>query len=68
MLESRQSPSSSASGDIDPVPRDPVRLILLYDPETSLSFYLEIPLETINFLCFKPRKYLIFLGWWHVVR
>jgi len=36
-------------------------LILLH--ENHSSFYLEVPLATINSLCLKPRKYLLFLGW-----
>jgi hypothetical protein len=27
------------------------------------SFYLQIPLNIIDSLCLKPRKYLVFLGW-----
>jgi hypothetical protein len=27
------------------------------------NFYLEIPIDIINSLCLKPRKYLRFLGW-----
>ncbi|KAF8342474.1 hypothetical protein F5887DRAFT_974428 [Amanita rubescens] len=38
-----------------------VRLILLQND--NLSFYLQIPLDIINKLCMRPRKYLRFLGW-----
>lgn len=38
-----------------------VGLVLLRN-ENSF-FYLEIPLDAINGLCLRPRKYLRFLGW-----
>ena len=38
-----------------------VRLILLQDKNSQ--FYLDIPLNTIESLCLKPLKYLLFLGW-----
>ena len=37
-------------------------MVLLLQQEDP-SFYLQIPLEIINSLCLKPRKYLLFLGW-----
>ena len=43
------------------VPRGHVGLVLLQNGNSS--FYLEIPLNTINGLCLRPRKYLRFLGW-----
>ena len=43
------------------VPRGHVGLVLLQNGNSS--FYLEIPLNTINGLCLRPRKYLLFLGW-----
>ena|SRR6266498_2659285 len=49
------SPSSVRSGF--------VRLTLLTKEETRESFYLEIPLDVIDSLCLKPRKYLLYLGW-----
>ena len=45
-----------------PVPEDGhVRLVLLGEENPSL--YLDIPLEIIESLCLKPRKYLLYLGW-----
>src|ERR1700719_2538147 len=38
-----------------------VHLVLLY--QEGPFFYLQIPLNIIDSLCRKPRKYLIFLGW-----
>jgi hypothetical protein len=43
------------------VQRGHVGLVLLRNGNSSL--YLEIPLDTINGLCLRPRKYLRFLGW-----
>jgi len=46
----------------DSIPQDGhVRLILISNDNSS--FYLEIPLDIIDSLCLKPRKYLVFLGW-----
>jgi len=45
------------------VPARHVCLILLHETNLSRSFYLQIPLEIINSLCLKPRKYLLYLGW-----
>ena|ERR1700722_19601999 len=44
------------------IPTGHVGLILLHE-NLSGSFYLQIPLKTINSLCLKPHKYLLFLGW-----
>jgi hypothetical protein len=52
--------SSSAS---TPVPDNSVWLILIHQRVLSKSFYLQIPLDVINTLCSRPRKYLLFLGW-----
>jgi len=46
-----------ASSGLD-VPLGHVRLVLVLD-----QFYLEIPINTIDSLCLKPRGYLVFLGW-----
>jgi len=43
------------------VPEGHVALILLQ--VGASSFYLQIPLNIIDSLCLKPRKYLLFLGW-----
>ena len=43
------------------VPNGHVWLILLH--EKPSNFYLQIPVDIIRFLCLKPRKYLLFLGW-----
>jgi hypothetical protein len=54
--------SSPAGSGATSVPEDGhVRLILL-EGENS-SFYLDIPLQTVESLCLKPLKYLLFLGW-----
>jgi hypothetical protein len=31
--------------------------------EGEVWFYLDIPLDDINPLCLRPRKYLLYLGW-----
>jgi len=51
-------PCSTSAVDI---PEGYVRLILLHEEDST--FYLEIPLDTINHLCLKTQKYLAFLGW-----
>lgn len=38
-----------------------VRLILL--SRNNSTFHLQIPIDVIDTLCLRPRKYLIFLGW-----
>jgi hypothetical protein len=38
-----------------------VALVLLQNRNSA--FYLQIPIDTINRLCLKPCKYLLFLGW-----
>jgi len=43
------------------VPQGHVGLVLLQNGNST--FYLEIPLNIINGLCLRPRKYLRFLGW-----
>jgi len=43
------------------VPEGHVALIILQGGASS--FYLQIPLNIIDSLCLKPRKYLLFLGW-----
>jgi len=45
----------------DPVPEGHVRLVLFSRDDSS--FCLQIPLDIIDSLCLKPRKYLVFLGW-----
>jgi hypothetical protein len=52
---------SSASTSIISVPDGHIALILMHDDQSS--FYLEVPLSTINSLCVKPLKYLLYLGW-----
>jgi hypothetical protein len=45
------------------VPDNHVWLVLVYESDLPSSFYLQIPLEVINALCLRPRKYLLYLGW-----
>jgi len=52
---------SDAQSAVVSVPQGHVAFILLYGEDAS--FYLEIPLDVINSLCLRPRKYLVFLGW-----
>ena len=52
---------SSASACPISVPDGHIWLILLHEEHSS--FYLQVPLDIIDSLCLKPRKYLLFLGW-----
>jgi hypothetical protein len=52
--------SSSSS---PPVFDNHVCLVLIHEGDLASSFYLQIPLEVIHALCFRPRKYLLYLGW-----
>jgi hypothetical protein len=55
MSESSPSPSNI------PIDEGHVRLVLLQNEHSS--FFLDIPLDIIESVCLKPRKYLLFLGW-----
>ena len=55
-------PSSSES-DSDSVSVPDGHVVLVLFQQGDSSFYLQIPLEIINSLCLKPRKYLLYLGW-----
>ncbi|KAF8523452.1 hypothetical protein BU17DRAFT_85740 [Hysterangium stoloniferum] len=53
--------SSSAGSNALSIPDHFVGLVLLDDEDSP--FYLQIPLDTIESLCLKPRKYLRYLAW-----
>ncbi|KAF8523457.1 hypothetical protein BU17DRAFT_63749 [Hysterangium stoloniferum] len=53
--------SSSAGSNTLSIPDHFVGLVLLDDEDSP--FYLQIPLDTIESLCLKPRKYLCYLAW-----
>jgi len=55
------SESVDSVDTVDSIPQGHVRLVLF--SKNDSSFYLQIPLEIIDSLCLKPRKYLVFLGW-----
>ena len=55
------SESVDSVDTVDSIPQSHVRLVLF--SKNDSSFYLQIPLEIIDSLCLKPRKYLVFLGW-----
>ncbi|KAF8523455.1 hypothetical protein BU17DRAFT_63747 [Hysterangium stoloniferum] len=53
--------SSSLGSNAISIPDNCVGLVLLDDEDSP--FYLQIPLDTIESLCLKPRKYLRYLAW-----
>ena len=55
---STMSTESDTTQGIPDIPPGHIRLILV-----PPKFYLDIPLNVMNPLCLKPRKYLRFLGW-----
>src|SRR5882762_8981535 len=55
------SESVDSVDTVDSIPQGHVRLVLF--SKNDSSFYLQIPLDIIDSLCLKPRKYLVFLGW-----
>ena len=45
------------------ISEDHVGLVLLSDHDGDSSFYLEIPLDSINANCLDAARYLLFVGW-----
>jgi len=50
-----------SAASVHSIPEGHVRLVLFSNDDSR--FYLQIPIEIIDSLCLKPRKYLVFLGW-----
>ena len=62
-LRSQMSSQASSESAIVAVSEGHVALVLLQGEDSDSTFYLEVPVNIIESLCMKPRKYLLFLGW-----